>query len=253
MTLSSSLREFIAGSPIANFPVSIKQGPAQGARWTLFPFSMYWRLGGDNEVAVAAAKLPALSGGVFWDFGAHFGIHTVAMARQVGAAGEVAAFEPDPYSFAKLSRHVRMNELDNVRLFCAAVSSGCGAKEMADYGRGSPTQHFCYPDNNEVDWTERPSFIVQTVTADELVAGRQIRLPDLIKVDVEGHGGFALAGAARSITERLPMIVMSSHSSMETEGVRQILEPLDYRVYSFDGMALSWEELTFHTRILVKG
>ena len=253
MTLSSSLRGLVAGSPIANFPVYVKQGPAQGARWTLFPFSMYWRLGGDDEVATAAAKLSGLSGAAFWDFGAHFGIHTVAMARKVGPAGEVAAFEPDSFSFAKLSRHVRMNGLGNVRLFRAALSNDNGAKEMTSYGPGASTQHFRYPDGDKPDWAERPSFMAQTVTADALVAGRQIRLPDLIKVDVEGHGGFALAGAARSIAERLPMIVMSSHSNMETEGARQVLGPLGYRVYAFDGAALNWGELTFRTRILVKG
>ena len=94
-------------------------------------------------------------------------------------------------------------------------------------------------------------FVVQTVKADDLVANREIRLPDLIKVDVEGHGGAAIEGSAQSIAYRRPVIVMSSHSRMETLGTRHVLGPLGYQVHAMDGTALSWDELTYHTRLLL--
>jgi FkbM family methyltransferase len=251
MNASSALRHLLATSPFADIPIRIRHGPAKGAQWTLFPFSMYWRLGGDLEVAVAAGRLPLLEGASFWDFGAHFGIHTVAMALKIGPAGEVAAFEPDPFSFSKLSRHVELNRLHQVHLFNAAVSNYRGSSELITYGAGASTQHFAYPDDDGLRKPDEPFFLVRTVRADDLVANAEIRLPDLIKIDVEGHGGAALEGAAQSVRERRPVIVMSSHSRMETEGAKQVLEPLQYHVYAMNGASLTWDELTSNTRILV--
>jgi FkbM family methyltransferase len=212
---------------------------------------MYWRSGGDYDVASAASLLPAIPGAVFWDFGAHFGIHTIAMARKIGPAGEVAAFEPDPYSFAKLSRHVRLNRLSNVRSFQVAVSNRHGRGELITYGNGAPMQHFAYPDGPGMRQAEAPFLSVRTVRADDLVAKGQIRPPDLIKIDVEGHGGAALQGSSRSIADRHPIIVMSSHSPMETIGAKEVLAPLGYTVHALDGARLDWDELTSNTRILL--
>jgi FkbM family methyltransferase len=251
MNLQSFLRRMAAASPLADIPVTVRRGPIRGARWTLFPFSMYWRSGGDTEVATAASRLRHLAGAVFWDFGAHFGIHTIGMSLKVGPAGQVVAFEPDPFSFAKLSRHVKLNHLHNVRLFRAGVSSRCGSGEIITYGSGASTQHFAYPDDGGLRKPDQPFFIVQTVRADDLVANQEIRPPDLIKVDVEGHGGSALEGSSRSIADRRPIIVMSSHSTMETVGARKVLEPLGYHVHAIDGAALSWDQLTYNTRILL--
>jgi FkbM family methyltransferase len=251
MHIPPVLRRMISESPVSNIRVRIRCGPAKGARWTLFPFSMYWRSGGELEVATAAALVPHLEGASFWDFGAHFGIHTVAMAFKVGSTGEVAAFEPDPFSFSKLSRHVSLNRLQNVRCFRAAASNHLGAGEIIDCGIGAPTQHFAYPDGGGLRDRSQPFFVVQTVRADDLVANMEIRLPDLIKVDVEGHGGAAIEGSALSIAHRRPVIVMSSHSRMETLGTRHVLEPLGYQVHAMDGAALSWDELTYHTQLLL--
>src|SRR5262249_39260578 len=156
--------------------------------------------------------------------------HTIAMARKIGPAGEVAAFEPDPYSFAKLSRHVRLNRLSNVRAFQAAVSNRRGSGELISYGDGAPIQHFAYPDEAGGRRADQPFLSVTTVRADDLVASNDIRPPDLIKIDVEGHGGAALQGACRSVAGHRPIIVMSSHSRMETSGAKEVLAPLGYAV-----------------------
>ncbi|MSU65186.1 MAG: hypothetical protein EXS38_03585 [Opitutus sp.] len=62
-----------------------------------------------HEPAMQAVLL-GLGGGdirgwTCWDLGAHFGLYSVGLARRVGPAGQVAAFEPNPISFARLQRH----------------------------------------------------------------------------------------------------------------------------------------------------
>jgi hypothetical protein len=117
MAWKRTLSRLLAATPLAHIPVRVQSGFAKGSRWTLLPFSTYWRYGGgERDVEIAVSYIPDLTGLVFWDFGAHFGIHTVGMAKQVGPLGQVAAFEPLPGPFSKLTRHVRLNDLRNVML-----------------------------------------------------------------------------------------------------------------------------------------
>lgn len=213
---------------------------------------MYWRLGGDTEVVTAAKFLPKIRGSVFWDFGAHFGIHSIEMALKVGPGGQVASFEPDSFSFRKLSRHVHLNRLENVKLFNAAVSNQSGTGQMLFTGTGASTQHFVYPDEKEQQ-ADAETMTVKAVRADDLVAAQQIRPPDFIKIDVEGHGASALQGSLQTISGRKPLILMSSHSVGETDGARQLLEPLGYSVFSLSGEHLSWPELTCTSGVLRVG
>src|SRR5262249_9791005 len=117
---AGAISRVLGASFIGYFPVRVRGGRARGARWTLLPFSSYWRRGEtENDVTQAASYLCELKDITFWDIGAHFGIHTVGMAMSVGPSGQVVAFEPDPAAFSRLSYHVRKNDLSNVRLFDA--------------------------------------------------------------------------------------------------------------------------------------
>jgi Methyltransferase FkbM domain len=82
------------------------------------------------------------------------------------------------------------------------------------------------------------SLRVQAVAVDEYVESGTIRLPDLVKVDVEGHGVEAIRRAIRSIKQSRPVIAFSSHSSEEARGVRKLLEPLGYSPQGVD-----WENI----------
>lgn len=250
MKFRTWLSRALATSPIARIPVRVRRGPARGARWTLLPFSHNWREGGEGDLEPGLARLAQVSGAVCWDFGAHFGIHTVGMARQVGPAGQVVGFEPDAVAFARLALHVRMNRLANVVLFQAAVSSSPGVQCLiASGGPGSTVSHFRYPGEPEPE--AHRTVAVETIAPDDLVLQGQIRLPDLIKVDVEGHGASALQGSFSSIREKLPTIIFSSHSPTESRGARDLLAPLGYSVSRLSGASMGWDELEVGTGILL--
>lgn len=241
-TLRSFVSRAVAATPLAYWPVTVKAGPAAGARWTLMPFSQNWRGEGENDVARGLALLAKVEGAACWDFGAHFGIHTVGMAMQVGPQGEVAAFEPDSVAFKRLSYHVRINRLRNVRLHRMAVSNRTGTENLVEVlAWGSASSHFRYEDEPISQHDVLVS--VATVKADDLVSAGKIRLPDLIKVDVQGHGAKALEGARNSIGKAMPIIVFSGHSSWELAETRALLEPLGYAAFSLAGAPLEWPDL----------
>jgi FkbM family methyltransferase len=207
------------------------------------PFSANWRKGGSEQDVACALKylLKPIKGAVFWDFGAHFGIHTVGVAMQVGPTGQVVAFEPDRTAFARLHRHVTMNDLQNVKLFCAAASSRKGSEALyLPYGRQFP-RFKLYP---EEDAAGIPFVVVPTLVPDDLVAGGAIREADLIKIDVQGHGAEIIAGSIKTIQRRRPIIAFSNHSPAELEGTRRLLQPLGYRAVNLNGDAITWSDVS---------
>ena len=230
----------LGASPLQYWPVTVRAGLAKGARWTAFPFSANWRQGGEPDLGDVVRAIGGVDGMSCWDLGAHFGIHTVGLACAAGSEGEVAAVEPDPVAFRKLMRHVRMNELRNVKTFQAAASRVDGSIELiVAGGLGSTVTHARYEGEVPSESTRR--FNSPSIRLDTLVARSEVRLPDLIKVDVEGHGAKAIEGAIDSIAKSLPVIVFSVHSPHEWRDTAALLEPLSYTAASTANRKVDWE------------
>jgi FkbM family methyltransferase len=189
----------------------------------------------------AALKISGrLKAGSCWDFGAHFGIYTVALAMEVGESGQVAAFEPDPISFRRLERHVRMNHFTNVKLFNLGVSDRSSQADLiVSNGKGSVFSHFRNEDEKVDSNTSRVK--AHTIAPDLLVEKGELKPPDFIKVDVQGHGKRALKGSILSIGKKLPIILFSCHSKLESEGIKELLTPLGYEVFDTQGSRLGWD------------
>ena len=229
MTAPRSLLDwFMRATRAELLPVRVRGGVARGARWTLYPWTSYWL--GTHEPHVQAA-LAAIGGGDIrgwscWDLGAHFGLYSVGLARGVGLEGEVAAFEPNPASFARLERHRRMNRLAQLKTFQAAASDREGMADLLTYGDlGSSSTHLAH--NGELGIGGAP-VRVATARLDTWVEAGRIRAPDLIKIDVEGHGHRALEGARRSLAAKRPILIAAFHSEPEVAGVLALLKPFDY-------------------------
>lgn len=221
------LDRFLALTRLHYWPVRVRHGLAAGARWTLYPWSAYWR--GSQEPAMhgTLAEFGDIEGWNCWDLGAHFGIYSVGLARHTGPTGQVAAFEPNPVSYARLERHRRMNGLAWMKTFEAAVSDRTGTVELLTYGDlRSTTTHLAY--ENETRGANTQPVGVRSVVLDELVAAGELRMPDFIKVDVEGHAHHALAGARQTLAACKPILIVAFHSEPEVAGVFALLTPLGY-------------------------
>src|ERR1035437_6624959 len=156
------LAAFLRLTYLQYWPVRVRHGIAQGARWTLFPWTSYWRGTQEPGVHRALMEIGNMQGWSCWDLGAHFGIYSVGLARQVGPTGEVAAFEPNPHSYARLRLHCRMNQLGWMKTFHAAVSDTSASAELYTYGSlESTTTHLPYEGESPGEKTK--PLIVQTV------------------------------------------------------------------------------------------
>jgi FkbM family methyltransferase len=216
-------------SRLSLWPVRVRGGVADGARWTFFPWSSYWR--GRYEPRVQAALL-ALNGGSItgwscWDLGAHFGIYAVGLARRVGPSGQVAAFEPSRDSFERLCRHARLNRLSWLKTYQAAVSDQSGTAQFYTLGEQVGTGAHLPYDGEPLQAHSVP-VPVATLRLDDLVARGEIRPPQFVKIDVEGHAHRALGGMRGALERHRPIIIVSIHSDAEGAGVMAILTSLGY-------------------------
>jgi FkbM family methyltransferase len=235
----------LAMTGLQYLPVRARGGLIRGARWTLYPFTSYWRGTSDLEAARWVDRF-CRPGGVAWDLGAHFGLYTVGMALRVGSAGQVVSLEPEPAALARCRRHVRMNRLDWVRVFPLAASSANGEISLVSAEGAGSTTSYVAPATGK-----GPS--LASVRLDDLVSREHLRPPDFIKVDVENHGAAALAGARATLASARPVLLMSFHSEDELAGARAILAPLGYRVTALDGSTVDWPAALYKTVVLQCG
>lgn len=91
---------------------------------------------------------------------------------------------------------------------------------------GTTTTHLPYDGESRTDAIK--ALAVATLRLDDLVARQELRLPNFIKIDVEGHGHRALTGMRETLAMARPVVVAAFHSPQEIDGTLSILDPLNY-------------------------
>ena len=154
------------------------------------------------------------------DVGANVGVHTIRLAKLVGASGEVIAIEPDPDLAARADGNVRLNRLSNVRVIQAAAAAAGDATALlyrsgladANRGRASLLHHTYLTGLTQ----EVPTVTIDEVCRDPIA---------LIKIDVEGTEAAVVAGAAATIARDHPAIIFE-YAPKSLGG--QVASPFDW-------------------------
>jgi FkbM family methyltransferase len=142
----------------------------------------------------------------FWDVGAHIGEHTLLASRRVGTTGEVHAFEPSPETFNLLAANVKSNGLHAVTLNQQAVSDAC--REMTFQVFDEPAISCLTPNGEDLRKPRSKQIHVATISLDFYSEGK--RLPNLIKIDVEGAELSVLGGMVTLLSlepSRAPVLI----------------------------------------------
>jgi FkbM family methyltransferase len=145
------------------------------------------------------------SGWTVVDVGANFGWHAIHLARHVGSAGRVFAFEPIPETFDELFENRRLNNCEhNLEIVNAALGTMEG--DVTFYlpsihlGAGAASQHLDLGAKVQVRMHSLDDFLEQ----------RGVTRVDFIKADVEGGELNVLRGAERIIGRCRPAILVEN-------------------------------------------
>ena len=134
------------------------------------------------------------TGSVFVDVGANVGVMTFAAAKLVGPLGKVIAFEPNEENTRMLVKGLAKNGFGRwVRLYPFALTENQGLFAL----EGSSNTYLVPPSSSEQ--------LVQSMRGDDVLGGKS-RI-DFIKLDIEGHEPFALAGLRRVLLKHRPSIL----------------------------------------------
>lgn len=189
--------------------------------------------------AYTAAYTPK-TGDVVWDVGAHAGSTSYFFAQMVGPAGRVYAFEPDEKNFDFLLRNIKLHGMENVIPVKAALSNRTGrAKFCMDGTMAAGLSEFLpYA-------AEEHSREVETLSFED-ACERFGRVPDLVKIDIEGGELSVISGALEFLKQTPVRLVIESNHFVEGEFTSGRLEAMlrdaGYRAWSSDefGQRFTW-------------
>ncbi len=205
-------------------PVRIRSGPNRGLRWSFASLGRGYRSGRFEAERIGALRALAEPGDHVWDIGAHKGYVAMALARQVGAAGSVVAFEPSVANLWFLRRHLEWNGFDNVRVLPVAVSDRDGYDRFG--GRGSSMTL------RLGQGSER----VRVAALETLKAEDELPQPDLIKIDVEGSEAAVPRGAG-DVLAKDTLLSISVHGRSCYDECASLLSGQGYRLYPSPALA----------------
>jgi FkbM family methyltransferase len=178
----------------------------------------------------------AKPGMVIFDVGANVGFYTLLLASQVGPAGRVHAFEPDPLSFAILRR--RAAGRPNIEIHQAALGDHTGRVRLF-------TNRSNRADNRVHDslgGETAEAVEVPLTTLDDYCAAQGLDRLDAVKMDIQGAEVAALTGFRSTFARLRPqwMLIEFSPEHLRAAGSSQeafwaILDELGLEPWGFDG------------------
>jgi FkbM family methyltransferase len=229
-----------AAAPEGLSEVTIAAGAAKGLRIILDLQSEkdYWLGTYESDLQDAARKL-IQPGDVVYDIGANVGYVSLLSARLGGENGKVFAFEALPANVDRLRKNVLINTLESrIIITHAAVTdivqpvtflthpSGAMGKALGSAGR---------------DEQYNGRITVPGLALDAFVYDENHPAPDVIKMDIEGGEGKALAGMPRLLSEKRPILLIELHGE---KAARQVWNHLRQHHFIVHQMTHGYPKIT---------
>lgn len=169
-------------------------------------FQLLMLLGLYDTAVVDEARRYARPGSVAIDAGAFLGYVSLHLARAVGPAGTVHAFECDPRILPRLREHLQLNAAGVVQLHEQAITREVGS---ADFVLREQVGWSSVGEDSAVGPAVR-TLEVPTTSLDAALDRAGVRAADVsfIKLDVEGQELPALDGMVQTLRDGDPAIVV---------------------------------------------
>ncbi len=132
---------------------------------------------------------------VIFDVGAATGTHTIPSALKTGPEGRVYSFEPDGYCVKVLNENIEQNRLSNVTILKIALWDEDTTLEIHTSGKGGEAAQVTKIGESSLKPIPFKHHLqIEARSMASLVSDGTIRLPNVVKIDVEGGGVHVLKG-----------------------------------------------------------
>lgn len=163
------------------------------------------------------------------DIGANIGVHTLPMAKKVGAQGQVIAFEPMAWAQKKLRTNIGLNSFTNIVVEKIALSNKTNTGPA-----GFRTSWDKYESTSD---GVVPEEAVAFDRLDNYVENHNLSTVDFIKLDVDGFECKVLEGAVETLKRFKPTLSMElGNWTLEKQGdtieaLTTLLDSLGYKFF----------------------
>ncbi|TAL08539.1 MAG: FkbM family methyltransferase [Chloroflexota bacterium] len=170
------------------------------------------------------ARAVTRPGDVVLDVGASIGYFTILFATWVGPHGRVMAHEPWESARRYLLANVARNRLSNVTLDPRALADVDGDGSMS-----APTYRLVLGPSSDPG-----AMAVSAVRFDTIAEASALARLDIVKMDIEGAEGRALAGMMATLRRLRPVLLLEVHPDMlpahghDLAGIHRVLDELGY-------------------------
>jgi FkbM family methyltransferase len=166
---------------------------------------------------------------VIADVGANIGYYSIFFSKYLDPSAMIFAFEPSLEILPVLRKNLVVNNITNVKILELACADHSGRDEFFIAEHHHESSLLKEWSNNATTGTKT---VVATITLDDYFEKfNQGRYPDLIKMDIEGGGIYALKGCTSCISKNRPFILIESHNPAEDQAVSNVLQQFNYEAY----------------------
>lgn len=190
-----------------------------------------------SELSLARFLIKHLSqGSCFWDIGSHFGYFSALAAKICGPEGSVLSIEASPWAFETLSQNV--SNLPGVQIMQQAVSDTKGWINFYEfpsrYSEYNSIQIDQYKDESWFQSCPPKIHKVPTISLDQIILEAE-KIPDIIKIDVEGAEHLVFKGAHELLKTNRPIkLIMEYLPDNSHKQALQITQEAGWNLYTLN-------------------
>lgn len=150
-----------------------------------------------------------------YDCGSHQGYFGMSMSKLTEDDGVVYSFEALPSNFKTYKKNLELNNVKNVKAFHVAIGNQTGTVQFSNSGNSVANtlmkSSSVFSDYEKID--------VPISTLDAFQVTHKLKLPNLVKMDIEGAEYEALLGMNRILVTAYPDLHIATHD-VHQPGVR---------------------------------
>ena len=190
----------------------------------LVPFKYSWFYASTYELEKTVfIQNHCKKGDTVIDIGAHLGIFSFFLAKQVGPTGKVYSFEPSEKTFDALSQTIKFNDFGSfVKPSKTAIFDSSGELTFYVYGNSTISNANSISSHNTSVKIRKTT--VNKISLDELMISEKIENLTLIKIDAEGAELHILKGAKNMLTKFHPFITLEVHPDNFDDAPKTLVE-----------------------------